>query len=71
MKMAQLHTLAVDGEVRDNGIGALLIEAAKDFARSVGANRMKVVAYAPNDRARYLYKKSGFAEHEIVHEAEL
>jgi len=67
----QLHTLSVDKSHRDKGIGAVLVDAAKAFAKKRGANRIKVTAYAPNERAAHLYKKKGFIELEITYEATL
>lgn len=71
IKLAQLHTLSVHKEFRNSGIGRTLIEKAKDFAREFGANKMRVIAYSKNDRARYLYREMGFNEVEIVHECAL
>ena len=68
VRLAQLHTLSVTEGYRDKGIGRQLSEAAITAARSAGANRMKVVAYAKNERARHLYRDLGFVEHEISHE---
>jgi ribosomal protein S18 acetylase RimI-like enzyme len=67
----QLHTLSVDKNHRDKGIGGELVKAAMAFAKQRGANRIKVVAYAGNDRAEHLYKKNGFAELETTYEAKL
>lgn len=71
VKQMQLHTLSVDDSFRGRGIGGLLVDRSVDFAKSEGFNRMKVVAYAPNDRARHLYRKKGFSELEVTHEINL
>ncbi|MEO1136703.1 MAG: GNAT family N-acetyltransferase [Pseudomonadota bacterium] len=68
VKLAQLHTLSVDKEFRNKGIGRALIDRSVAFAQKSGANRMRVIAYALNDRARHLYRAVGFTESEIVHE---
>jgi ribosomal protein S18 acetylase RimI-like enzyme len=67
----QLHTLSVDKDHRDKGIGGALVEAAKAYAKDQGANRIKVVAYSGNDRADHLYKAKGFVVLETTYEAKL
>ena len=68
IKLVQLQTLCVDKDYRGQGIGRQLVEAAKIRAKQMGANRLKVVAYAKNDIARIFYKEMGFDEFEIAHE---
>ena len=71
VKQIQLHTLSVDESFRDKGIGSELVDFCVKFSGELGFNRMKVVAYAPNDRARHLYRKKGFSELEVTYELEL
>ena len=71
VKQIQLHTLSVDKRHRDRGLGKQVLNQAIEIAKEKGANRLKVVAYAPNERARHLYRSSGFSELEVVHELNL
>jgi ribosomal protein S18 acetylase RimI-like enzyme len=63
--------LSVDKPQRDRGVGGHLVAAAKAYAKEQGANRIKVVAYAGNDRAEHLYSKHGFTTLETTYEAKL
>jgi ribosomal protein S18 acetylase RimI-like enzyme len=71
IKLAQLHTLAVDRNHRGGGIGKKLIAAVRKWAIENGANRLKIVAYAGNQVARGLYRAAGFHEFEVGYELDL
>jgi GNAT superfamily N-acetyltransferase len=46
-------------EYRQNGIGALLFEAAETFAREIGAAELRLLTEAANGRAQAFYRKQG------------
>jgi ribosomal protein S18 acetylase RimI-like enzyme len=52
--------LAVDPAAEGGGVGRALVEALADEARSRGARRLTLRVFAPNERARRLYKRCGF-----------
>ncbi len=51
----------VDPDVRRNGIGSRLIDAALDWARAAGAKQAELWVTVGNDAAERLFEKSGFA----------
>ena len=53
--------LAVDPAAQGGGVGRALVEALADEARSRGARRLTLRVFAPNERARRLYERCGFA----------
>ncbi|MBU6446872.1 MAG: GNAT family N-acetyltransferase, partial [Verrucomicrobia bacterium] len=55
-----LFTLAVIGEFQGQGIGAQLISIAKLRAQEHGFTSLSLHAWADNQKALELYKKSGF-----------
>ncbi len=71
IKQVQLQTLCVDTEYRRKNIGYQLVESSKVWAKKQGANNLKVVAMAKNERARNFYRNCGFEEYEIIHEMPL
>ena len=71
IKQVQLKNLCVDKNYRGQNIGHQLVEASKQWAKDQGANNLKVVAMAKNDKARNFYQDCGFEEYEIIHELPL
>ena len=47
-------------EYRSKGIGRLLVDKAKEWARSVNATKLYVSAYWGNTGARNFYEREGF-----------
>jgi ribosomal protein S18 acetylase RimI-like enzyme len=68
VKQAQIQTLVVGEEWRGQGIGRALIAECQKIAKINGYTHLKIVSLATNDRARLLYKGTGFHEQEIIHE---
>ena len=56
-----IHGLAVDPSARRHGIGRILVRAAVDDARRVGARRVTLRVLGHNAPARALYESLGFA----------
>lgn len=59
---AEILTLAVAPEHRRRGLGAQLVAAAQDLARSVEAEAMLLEVAATNHAARALYRRLGYSE---------
>lgn len=59
---AWLHDLYVDENTRGTGAGRALIEASRDAAKSLGADKLVLSVAAKNSYARGLFAKSGFRE---------
>jgi GNAT superfamily N-acetyltransferase len=57
---AWMHDLYVDETVRTEGIGKLLIGAAAEAAKKVGANKLLLSVAAGNDAAQQVFEKTGF-----------
>lgn len=59
------HGLVADLVVREawrgQGIGRALLEAAEDYARSSGAQTLRIGVLHANERARQVYEEFGFA----------
>lgn len=63
-----LDGICVDRDARGLGIGTLLLGAARDYAQSTGARRVRLAVVDNNPRARALYERQGF---KAVDEGEL
>ena len=59
-KSFELAKMVVDPTVRSRGIGALLLEAAMERARSAGAEEMTLLSHSCLDSALRLYERYGF-----------
>src|SRR5437016_3416122 len=55
-----LNDLFVVPEVRRNGAGKLLLRAAADFAKAIGAGRLTLSTEVTNQPARALYESAGW-----------
>ena len=53
--------IGVDKEMRGKGVGALLLEAVEQTARSAGAARLSLDVSAKNAGAKKLYEKNGMS----------
>lgn len=67
-KQADIETLCVGNEWRNEGIGRLIILECLNIAKNNNYRNVKVSALAKNARARHVYKEMGFQEMEITYE---
>jgi GNAT superfamily N-acetyltransferase len=58
----EIAKMSVAPAARGRGLGDLLMEAALDFAREMGANRIAIVSNTMLAPALRLYRKHGFVE---------
>ena len=61
---ARLYSLAIGQEVRGQGLGAALLEAAEQHARARCCHEMRLEVRTDNAAAIGLYEKSGYARWE-------
>jgi ribosomal protein S18 acetylase RimI-like enzyme len=54
--------IIVRSDFRDSGVGAFLIEFAKQEARKIGKAKLNLSVFPTNERGIHLYKKLGFVE---------
>ena len=64
-KLGYISDLAVAPQAEGQGVGRLLMDAAEDWAREKGYQRLTLDVFAGNERARRVYEKNGFTE-EVV-----
>lgn len=55
-----VEELGVDARCRRRGVGAKLINAAKDYAKKCGFSRLQLDMWAFNDTAEQFYTSQGF-----------
>jgi GNAT superfamily N-acetyltransferase len=60
-RVAELETLAVLADERGGGVGAALLDAAREWARARGAEAIGVGFAHTNEGARRFYEREGFA----------
>jgi GNAT superfamily N-acetyltransferase len=58
----EVENMAVDSNYRSQGVGHMLIEEAKKWAKFKGATKLYVEAYFKNEKALKFYKREGFSE---------
>jgi ribosomal protein S18 acetylase RimI-like enzyme len=66
VKVAELESMYVRDGFRDRGVGARLVDEFLGWARSRGAERASVVAYAANERAIRFYQRAGFRPRSVT-----
>ena len=71
IKVAELESMFVQPEWRSLQIGARLVDMFADWARGRSATRMRVTAYADNQRAIAFYRRAGFAPYHQTFERAL
>ena len=54
-----LQAIAVDKELRGDGVGSILMDSFEEQARAKGATRLSLDVSAKNERARRFYERSG------------
>jgi len=64
-RVMELNDLYVVPGARRQGVGRRLAAAVGAHARSCSARRLSVVAYAGNAAALELYRRAGFADHQL------
>lgn len=62
---AHLSVLAVAADAEGRGVGSALIDAAADWSRAQGFDRLTLSVFESNERARRVYARRGF-EPELV-----
>jgi GNAT superfamily N-acetyltransferase len=62
---AEILGLVVDESSRGVGIGAALIRAAEEWARSEGCVRMRVRSRDTRERAHRFYERAGYARNKV------
>jgi GNAT superfamily N-acetyltransferase len=62
---AEILGLVVDESVRGGGIGAVLIRAAEEWARSEGCMRIRVRSRETRERAHRFYERAGYARSKV------
>ncbi|HJS32386.1 MAG TPA: GNAT family N-acetyltransferase [Alphaproteobacteria bacterium] len=60
-----LNDLYVAPEARRHGVGRLLMDRARGFARETGALRLELTTARSNAVAQALYRERGYAEDEV------
>ncbi len=55
-----LHAIAVDKELRGDGVGAVLMDSYEERARASGSTRLSLDVSAKNEGARRFYERRGW-----------
>jgi GNAT superfamily N-acetyltransferase len=58
--VAEISGLVVDERLRSRGIGKLLLEAAEQWARSIGCQAVSVRSNVKRERAHRFYRNNGY-----------
>ena len=64
---ADILGLVVDETARNAGVGASLVAAAEDWARSSGCVRIRVRSRETRERAHRFYEREGYARNKVQH----
>lgn len=70
IRVATLVSMYVMPPHRNEGVGARLVAAFREWAASAAADRLAVSAYAANEGAIRFYQRHGFAPRTVVLERE-
>lgn len=62
---AEILALVVDEGARGRGIGALLVDAAEAWARSIGCVMIRVRSRDTRERAHRFYERAGFVRNKV------
>ena len=65
-KVLVMHTLAVDPAFARRGIGGDFLKFYEELARQMNCQDLRIDTQAHNKIARSLYKKSGYAEADVI-----
>jgi len=63
-RFALLDELYINEACRGEGLGGRCLTFVEDFCRSEGIGALRLEVESANDRARTLYRKTGFMEHD-------
>jgi GNAT superfamily N-acetyltransferase len=66
-RCASISGLIVDSNLRSQGIGGMLLDAAEQWALSVGCDVMLVKSNMKRERAHSFYKRNGYAHIKTQH----
>ena len=67
-EVVELVSLWVDPAARGHGVGDALIAAVEEWARGIGAARLRLEVVMHNRPARGLYVRNGFVDVELGHD---
>ena len=59
-EFVMIHNLVVDATHRGEGVGSLLLDAAKHWAREHGLHSIQANVYSANEKAEHFYAKHDF-----------
>lgn len=65
-RYVDLDTLYVRPEAKGRGIGTALYQAACQWAKAQGADRMELMTLGENRNARAFYDKMGMQEQQVI-----
>lgn len=71
MKYAEIDNMGVSPSHRSKGVGSMLIEKVKEWAREKGFVRLFVSTYWGSEKARAFYKKNGGKEIDVSFDIDL
>lgn len=60
-QIGYMCNLFVKKSFRNNGIGTMLVDAVKDYAKSIGFTKLTIGVEEDNSKNMYLYNKLGFS----------
>lgn len=63
---AYVSDLVVTAAWRGRGVGAMLLAECERLARQAGRDELRITVLANNGGAHRLYRRSGFADHEVL-----
>lgn len=64
---AEIAGLVVDESCRSQGVGAALVEAAEEWARTAGCGAMRVRSRVMRERAHAFYERNGYVRIKTQH----
>lgn len=64
-KMARINELYVDANLRNQGIGALLMNAVEGYFKAGECQFIWIEVFVPNQNARIFYKNLGYQDRDI------
>jgi GNAT superfamily N-acetyltransferase len=67
----EIKALVVDENMRSKGVGTVLVQAAKEWAKTYGSNTIYLSCNIIRDRAHAFYEREGFTKVKTSHFFEL
>ena len=71
VKLAVIHSIFVQADLRSTGVGTGLVERFKEWCRGEGVERISVTAFASNEGAVLFYQRHGFEPRDVTLEVPL